>query len=275
MMFNKRIGIESLLAWAFGEELPKFRDETVRSAVGRSGWDAIAEYAALGTLIDRSSGGGGSRIGDGIASGEPHPDAVLVADAVRGLAASELAMPEGFDVLADIDMLTDAERLDCNDRGFAIARAKREELSALIVRRAVIGAPPSWRATGEVKRRSVKGGNGKDAWFRLAMVADPLGGPDFEQEVDGFDKRGQRPHRDAFRKTYLDPDPSLLAADRMDYQAWALGLRLVHEDVQHRLVQHTLTEDLPSLSAWEPDGARSRPRIIFPRKSAERASRAA
>jgi hypothetical protein len=72
---KRKIDIEKLLHWAVRDELPKGR------AVSASPWDVITQFGTLGTVVQT----GGYGDGFGFVSGEPHGDALIVAQAVRGL----------------------------------------------------------------------------------------------------------------------------------------------------------------------------------------------
>jgi hypothetical protein len=72
---KKKIDIEKLLHWAVRDELPKGR------AVTATPWDVITQFGALGTVVQTSGYGDGF----GFVSGDPHDDALIVAEAVRSL----------------------------------------------------------------------------------------------------------------------------------------------------------------------------------------------
>lgn len=70
-----KIDVEKLLQWALRDELPKGQ------AISASPWDMITRFCALGVRVDTSGHGDGL----GFLGGEPHPDALIVADAIRAL----------------------------------------------------------------------------------------------------------------------------------------------------------------------------------------------
>lgn len=268
----KKIGIEALLTWAYRDELPKLarlpEEQFCEMAGSSSTWAQIQQFALLGTKIDTS---GSSGLPDGVHVVEhPHPDALVVAAAVAAVVEASLDMPEGFDALSDMAGMTGAERADLHQRGFAIARTGGDQLVALVVRRAILGMEPSWRDHGPVKRRTVRSPNGKDAWFRMVTAASGPGRPSHPQEVEGFDVRNHRPFRGAYRKTYLDPCPSLLAAERIEYQAWALALSLIAAQVRAAITSFDVEDACVPLWPWEGEGRREAPRIILAKKVAER-----
>lgn len=73
---KRKIDIEKLLHWAVRDELPKGR------AVTSNPWDIITQFGVLGTVVQT----GGYGDGMGLVPGEPHDDALIVAQAVRELA---------------------------------------------------------------------------------------------------------------------------------------------------------------------------------------------
>ncbi len=227
---KKLIGVEKFLGWAYRNELPKLRRNAQVTMVASmpDAWGSIERYAELLTIVDVSPNSYGC-IPDVWSEDEltPHADALVAADAVAELAESTMDWEEGVDVLADLTDLTDAERADCNRRGYAIARARGDQLAALVMRRAMIGGAPDWTDHGPVERHYVSNGPRGVAWFRIVSQTFGENMRAHEVEVDGYDAVAKRPHADAYRKTYLDPDPALLAAERIDYQSWVMALELV------------------------------------------------
>ena len=73
----KSMPIDKLLRWALCEELPKGQP------VSASAWEAVTRNLVLGMRIDVSKTGAGD--GLGIVPGDPHPDAVIIADELRRL----------------------------------------------------------------------------------------------------------------------------------------------------------------------------------------------
>ena len=263
----KAVVIEELVRWAYGQELPKLDRATDGGwslPSGSSGWDMVAEIAMLGTVVDRSGAVPSAQFAE---PEGPHPDALAVHHAVLGLAGSTLTMPEGFDALRDCTGLTEAERIDVHQRGFVIASAKGDRLAALLIRRGAIGDVPTWRDHGSIARRPVLGANGRERWFRVVNASAGPGRPAQPQEVDGLDKRTQRPMRGAYRKTYLDPCPSLLVAERIEYQTWVLALDLLADALAGRMTAHRALPPSAPLWPWEGEGERVASRILLARSS--------
>ncbi|MCD1644312.1 hypothetical protein [Aurantimonas coralicida] len=276
----KRIGIEALLAWAYRQELPKTGSGTVRGhagpGAGLGGWDMVSEFGELHALIDMSNHWG--CVPDFSTEAYPHPDAVLVGQAVARLADAAFEAGEGYDVLGDLRLedgsaLTDAERNDCHRRGVAIARINGARMPATIARLAILGTAPEWGGYA-VARKPVTNAQGGPAWFRKTVRPAADGGPDVTIEIDGYDRQRQRPHPGAYRRTRLTPDPVQIVIDRVEYQAWVLALASLVADLDGVLADHVVDGPDRSLWPWEGEEQRQAPRVLFPQKPAEAAGRA-
>lgn len=268
-MSRKTIEISALLAWVYREEMPKLdrflEDEREQWVSSSSPWDAIERLSVLGVRVDTSG-----RAPDGRPLDYPDPDAYVVNEAVRAIAGWAIGMPEGWDALGDCTGLTDGERTDAYQRGWAIAAMRGDRLGALVMRRALVGGEPTWRDHGPIYRRIVRKANGRPAWFRMVSDAAGDGRPSLPREVDGWNPKGHRAYTGAYHKHYLDPCPSLLIAERIEYQAWALALQHLAATVAYRLTRFdVLPCDVP-LWPWE-DVERSRsPRVLTVRPPNDR-----
>ncbi|WP_244498209.1 hypothetical protein [Aureimonas ureilytica] len=262
---KKTIDISNLLAWVYREEMPKLdrflEDERDRWVVTASPWDAIERLAVLGVRVDTSGPAPDDR-----PLVYPHPDAYVVNEAVRAFAEWEIGFPEGWDGLGDCEGLTAAERADAHARAWAIACPKGDRLGATVMRRAVIGGEPTWQDHGPIYRRTVKGANGKPAWFRVVNEAGP-GKPPMMRELEGWNSKSRRPYKDAFNKQYLDPCPSLLLAERIEYQAWALALHHLSRLLRTKLERFFVASCNVPLWPWEGEERRSAPRVLRVRPS--------
>lgn len=279
----KRIGIEALpsrniealLAWAFGEELPKAQiDAQPQGGVApagtlRSGWDVFRDLADFGTVIDRRNGFGCVPL---VTGDDPHPDALLVGRTVLALRPIVFDVPEGYDLVSDLRLvdgstLTDAERVDAMDRGLAMVRADAESgrgrMAGIVCRTAMTGRGPGWSDIGRLERKPVRNASGGVAWFRKAMRSDGEGRPDHEIEIDGFDRVRRRPYPGAYQKTRLVPDPAGLVAERAEYQAYVLTLAHLAAELDGRLASCRVTGPDLSLWPWEADERSGAPRVEF------------
>lgn len=257
----KRIGIEALLAWAYRQELPKAGADGFGRHAGpgpsAGGWDMVSEYGETLALIQMSNHWG--CVPDFSSEDGPHPDAVLVGQAVARLAEVSFEAAPGYDVLTDIvladgSQLTEVERADCHARGLAIAQINGGRMPATVARLAILGQFPEWRIGEPVVRKPVCGANGKEAWFRMVERSAGEGRPPLTVEADGFDRVRQRPHPGAYRKARLTPDPARLVSDRAEYQVFVLALAALAADLDGTMAEHRV--DGPSRRLWPWDDAR-------------------
>ncbi|MFN3686112.1 hypothetical protein [Salinarimonas sp.] len=255
--------IEALLRWAYRDELPKDAAVSVIRAIGfTSAWGGIERYGELMTLIDAPANRWGV-VPIGGEPGAPHPDAVVIGEAVRALDDFELGLPEGWNPLGDLVALglgEEGDNLLAATVGRAVDRATvlqadgrtrvlRSQLSALIRTCAILGRPPVWEADApEVV--TVKGANGRVRWFRRETRAD-ADGRSYEVELDGFDQKRQRPHPDAYQKHVLDPDPFEAAVGRAEYEVWHAALGVLVAELDGRLVDHVACGPARAIRPWE------------------------
>lgn len=276
--------IEALLRWAYRDELPKDAAVSAIGAIGfTSAWGGIERYGELMTLIDAPANRWGV-VPIGGEPGAPHPDAVVIGEAVRALDDFELGLPEGWNPLGDLVALglgEEGDNLLAATVGRAVDRATvlqadgrtrvlRSQLSALIRTCAILGRPPVWEADAP-EVRTVKGANGQDRWFRREMRIDAEGLP-YEAEIDGFDGKKRRPHPDAFRKRYLDPDPLEAAIGRAEYEVWHAALGVLVAELEGRLLDHVATGPARVIRPWETGSeapARILPDLVAQRVQAE------
>lgn len=255
---KRLLTIEQALRWAYVDELPKMR-QMMSAGPSIATSSSTASYLELLTSIDRNRYG---CVPDLSASIAPHVDALLIGEAVLGLAGVEIG-EQGEDVLGDVEGLTDIERAECNARGFLIAGQRLGDCSILVMRRAILGGAPTWHGHGEVTRAFEQGPNGRAVWRRLVTRPGGFGLPDVEIEVDGYDARTHRAHRDAWRRTILTPDPAILAAERIEYQAFVLLLGILASELAGQLATIDVTESrLPSWP-WDDGEARQPARRVL------------
>jgi hypothetical protein len=265
------VDIETLLRWTFRDQLPKEQGGggiALPMGFARP-WKPIDNYGELLTLVDEPSNRWGV-VPDPTAGGAPHPDAILVAEAVRGLDACEIDLPEGWNPIAD---LGDLGRLGAAAlaRGLAMAtsldrdgrRRLKETPAHLIFRHAILGGCPDWRARPPVvaARRAA---NGRDLWFMRRVI--PLAGQNdepiaYEVEVDGWCAKKHRPHDLAYRKYVLDPDPTEAIAARIEYEIWRAALVGLVETLAPRLTTRAVVMSARPPRPWEETAPAPGPRI--------------
>lgn len=129
MTTKVRKDIEALVAWALREEIPK------GSPVSLSAWDAISNFATLGTRVDVSRGGGGD--GLGFVPGTPHPDAERIALAVRALDKGKRIGEAGCAKLI-------GGFAECDALAVRAVAQSPFNLAALVIRCAVLGVRMEW-----------------------------------------------------------------------------------------------------------------------------------
>jgi len=263
---KKKITIEDLLRWAYRDELPKERagGGCFLPAGFGGAWGGVERFGEILTVVD---GGPENRYGlavDFTAVGDPHPDAIRVGDAVKALDGFPLNLPDDWNPIADWPDLGP-------DGVAAVRRAVEREtyidgngerrfktaLSRLVMRHALMGDAPVWE--GEKPQvKTVTGPNGKPRWFRrVQVVADP-GDPEqgimptyTEVEVDGYNQKRHRPYADAYRKTYLDPDPAETILSRAEWELWCAALDLLTVELEGVLEAHVIIPSERPARPWE------------------------
>ncbi len=102
----KRVDIEGLVNWAYREELPKAVDEESSAKIGymRSGWASISSFGTLLSVVDVNRF-------DVVPYDEsdepPHPDAIVLHQAVMALEEFELDLPDGWCPMPELEDMGD------------------------------------------------------------------------------------------------------------------------------------------------------------------------
>jgi hypothetical protein len=217
------VSIDDLLSWTFRTELPKAARARMAGAAGgpsAPSSDTMAMMRELGTRVQTPGwqGGGFDTV---VIDGPPDPDALLVAEAVKGLDSLVIDL-DGVGLLDDaaFDGLTSHERAcahaESQRRALAENGRLRSSLSALVVAGAVLGRPAPVRVTEPVQRHVIKA-HGKPLWFRTIWREAGEGRAALPVETNGYDPRRMRPYPGAYRKFTLDPDPVPIVAERIEY----------------------------------------------------------
>ncbi len=247
----KTVSIERLLTWAFTQELPKVGSGDLSVGIGlSSAWAMTRDFAALGTLIDRSPNVYGV-VPDFLECGEPHPDALAVGSAVRALADMSFSIPEGWQpfpewpdehglIAAEVARVVEEQRLKGD-------RLSGRHVVALVTGSAILGFGPDWRADRPKVREIARAG--KPVWFVIRKTRDAFG-RDYEYETDGFDRRKQRPVMGAYRKYELS-EPILGAIlSRMEWKLWQDALAHLARSLANRLESHAIAPFVPDRHPW-------------------------
>lgn len=248
----KKISIEALLTWAFTQELGKVGAAADVGTGFSLAWSGMAEVAALGTIVDRTPNVYGA-IPSFVYEGEPHPDALVVGDAVRRLDEHGFEIAKGWNPVADWS----------DDHGLIAAevariaeeqRRRTDRLSgphvvSLVISSAVLKRGPSWQA--DQPEAVMVSSMGKPAWFVMRKAKDSLGRI-YEFEDNGFDKRRQRPVKGAYRKWRLKRSIRGDVLSRLDWQLWQSALKVLHGRLSRpmRLSEHELLPFRPVRQPW-------------------------
>lgn len=249
----KTVSIENLLTWAFTVELPKVGSPVALGpGAFQSPSETVSKVGELGTVIDFDLNKYGV-VSAFLDMGEPHGDALMVGDAVRGMAQCDgFEIPEGWNPFPGYSEPTGTVRGECS-RIIEEYKANRSnatygrQVVAMIVSAAVLRHGPSWEGK-EPKVATVRRSN-KDAWFVKRRAKTALGNV-IEYEDNGFDQRKQRPLRGAYRKyRMVEPIRSTVLA-RLDWQLWQSALGQLHKRLSGRLSEHMLTPFKPNWQPW-------------------------
>ncbi|OYX15039.1 MAG: hypothetical protein B7Z15_01870 [Rhizobiales bacterium 32-66-8] len=265
----KRVDIETLVRWAYRDELPKVAARPARLGPSGlvSGAAMWAKLHVLNTLVqepDIANRYGVLPLLDD-SPDDVHPDAVRVAEAVEGLARLEVCVPDAWHPLGDMGDLG-PEGADAVRRGLdrlapvtsSGARIVRHALSRLVIRHAILGAAPSWQA--EVPTRRMVCAGGKPKWFRRAIyTTDGAFGPVHQTlEIEGFNAARQRPFPGAYRKFELDPDPVTAVVERGEHELWVSALALLAETLSGALTAHVPLPPARPARPWEGEAEKAR-----------------
>lgn len=247
----KTVSIEDLLHWAFTFELPKVQSHAHDEGSGvRSAWQSLLDFGELGTLIDRSPNQYGLIPGY-VFEGEPHPDAVAVGDAVRGLADIRFDIPAGWNPLLEFD---DPHGLIAAEVAAVVDELQQKpdflagrHMIALVTTSAVLKRGPDWYA--DTPEYRMVESRGKPRWFVTVMKRD-RSGREIEVEQDGMDRKSMRPKPGAYRKWELEYPLRSDILSRLDWQLWQDALVRLADGLQRRLSSHQISEFRPVRTPW-------------------------
>ncbi len=250
----RSLDIEAALRWAFRDELPKREAMPMgASRMVRSVGSSSARVETGESLTQMMMGLGANRYGvvpDLAGIGEAHPDAVTIGRAVAELDRMEIGVPPDWKPLAEMDDLSpEVTRLiQAAVDGISADVSSRTRLfgiktSSLVRRHALDGGAPAWEAkVPSVKVVSTP--NGQPMWFvRRMSWSKSVDGRDVAEEIEenGYNPRSKRPYGDAYRKMFLDPDPSAAILGRAEYEIWHAALDALTSDLATKLTSIRLT----------------------------------
>ncbi|TGQ69529.1 hypothetical protein EN829_014970 [Mesorhizobium sp. M00.F.Ca.ET.186.01.1.1] len=263
---GKRGGpVESVIAWAWREELPKVPRRMDGPMQMAGGWDKAGRFAEMLSLVDAFGVNQYGAVPDFSADSWPCEDAQVIGDAVMALDGYALELPEDWRPAPELDRfgglgakaVSEAWRRMTHEdgQGRVMLRLKPSEL---VIRRAVMG----WDADGmkleDVSQGFEVYGNGQEKWF-VAKTVDTIVGanPDGSDrtvpqtvELNGWNSKSRRPYPDAYRKPLLDPDPVDAIIARAEHEIWLSALAMVFEDVAHRMQDVVMLPSAIPAAPW-------------------------
>jgi hypothetical protein len=246
----KKITIENLLIWAFTQELPKVGSQTLVTP-GFSINAGLERVEELGTLIDETMNRFGVVPGY-IYEGDPHPDAVVVGNAVRALDQhTGFDVGEGWNPFPEWDdqLGLIAEEVSRIVRAETVRESgiNGRRVVTLVTIAAVMKTGPDWTADPP-KVSMVMRSNGRPAWFVRKKVRTRAGWE--EVEDDGLDRKKQKPMPNAYRKFRLEHSIRSVTVSRMDWQLWQSALEALFDSLSGRLSDHELLPFEPNRHPW-------------------------
>lgn len=250
----KTVTIEELLVWAFVHELPKGGGtdglDSIHSAwrqLEASSWGKVLGYAELMTLVDRDRAGPGTWI----EQGAPHEDALEVGRAVAQLAKYDVLFPEGWNPVMDWaeqgGLTRDAVARAVERFSLRPANKRGTAIMNLVISTAILGREPDFFAP-EPEQVMIER-YGKPAWFMRRDAKDAFG-REYSLEVDGYNHRAKRPHRDAYVKHTFQPEPLSDILGRVDYQIWVAALGVLESALANSLTGYRLVYSTLSATPW-------------------------
>lgn len=241
------IGIKELLTWAFVQELWKVGAGGGASVVVGSAWSKMSEYAALGTLIDKTPNEFG--LIPGFQDGAPDPDALAVGRMVKALPV--INVPAWLDLAGD---WPDPHGLVAAEIEFELTlwqrrgpRAQTDQIVNLVKSCAVLERAPAWRGDYPGDRLIMR--NGKPAWFIKRRKRDVRGGV-YDIEADGYDQKAGKPLAGAYRKYELREPIRSTIASRIDWYLWQSALAWLADALADQLMRHRIRPFVPVYDIW-------------------------
>jgi hypothetical protein len=253
---KRAIDIEKLLIWAYAEELPK-REH--RQLLGVSNYELVSNYAQemCETVSDGRSLGNRywQLYGDG-----PHPDALLVEAAVKGLDGFTPVLHEDPEVFFS-DMPEEVKA----EAEAALARY-HVEIVPLVIRCASMGRRPDWRTEIPVQVPwKPEGSSGHPPYFQTVEVKGPFGKTFTEEQRVLRDPKTRRPPPGAYHKMVWQPEPWAAIDGRVDWLVWLAALSMLSESLAGTLKDYEPTPPMIFQLPWEcgREDAQESPRVLM------------
>lgn len=217
---KRKLDIEQALQWAFREEAPKMRpDQALRGPV----LPAVHPMWRAGAFGGRIDNWANHDPGFPLAMGEPHPDAVLIINAVKGCDVEKLDL-WGFLIPYRIG--------ESFDQVGIMEKARRETVAVLIACATSRTRPDTNDRVAVEPVRSITGQT--TVWVREAREYEDAQGQPIFVTHDLPTKpirKGVYP-AGAFTKIRFCPSAATVALDRAKYAAWWAALEHITELLQ-------------------------------------------
>lgn len=275
--------IERLLTWAYCEELPKAGATGGELGFIASPMGRVKDVADLGALVDVNRYGVVPIMG--LADDEPHPDALLVAEAVDGLTWLEVEAFDVDDLAADMIHLGEPVRAAAGEARRVLVRRTEHgrdllplDAAVLVRRYAMVGGAPAVRGVMP-KLVDATGPQGHPVWRKRVSRAvqwDAVTGEAIrfeEVEVDVPVRRGTGGAPDgAYRVQVLQPDPLPVFVERLTYAVWRAALDWLAAELDGRLATVTVLPSGRAAMPWFGEEDALPPRVLIDRAQRARES---
>lgn len=236
-----KIDVEKLVQWAMREELPKGQ------SVSASPWQIVTQYCALGVRVDVSGYGDGL----GFLAGDPHPDALIVAEAIRSLGDARFAdRAEVLPLFGDLVGIAGGA-VD------AILAASFDQ-RGIVISHATMGTRPAWAfdESSTPRPRYVETVNARGE-ARVSVVVHGIDADGDTVEVQK--NRGRARMRDGEYNAMMfprcplewcDPVPLSVAHSRGEFVAWHMALSHLAAVLDGSLASFAVTPMATPLMPW-------------------------
>jgi len=233
----KKIKVEKLLSWAFLHELSKGGGANGLNS-SLSAWGRMEGVISLGVRIDLNRAR--QDLPEQFEQGDPHPDAVIIGQAVRDLAKHDFGnLDVPFDALPLASWSDEAKEIakpifqtvveSYNKRSNV---AKSRSLIALVISCAVRETKPVIHLTKPKVEKLCM--NGYPCWFVKRIYVDSFG-REREVEVMGRNPKTGRPFKNAYQKSVLVPSPEAAMDSFLDLQCWNMALDFIFSKIDGTL----------------------------------------
>lgn len=240
---RRLLDVEDALRWAYRDELPK------RGAGASSGVSPMFSLIAYGTHVDNSN----REPGFPAALGEPHPDAILIEQAVAALDRFSGFTVAGADLGTGIGFVVDQDR--------AVRHATAGMVGQIVVHARMgnrpVCHPPAFSCGPAI------GPNGKP---KVSLTVTAVNQDDLIPTPWTFDEpakatRAGRYPTGAFCPLTWTPTPTSVIEERADYLAWWLGLDQLARDLS--LASIAVLAPSAPMRPWAGDRERGKPPALF------------